>query len=105
MMNDKELKELVDKKWDVELEWCEPWAGVDAFGNMTNTHVTMSATVADCIRMTRYSRYQTFKKESSDKDAFNKTETLLKVTTIPDEELLYDFIVVNWAEVKETKEK
>jgi len=61
------------------LQWDEPRRGKDAQGNEVTAHVTMRATVHDCINMARFA------------------EDFAGPTNTNEAELLNNFIAVNWA--------
>lgn len=71
------INTLLQNKDKFFLCWDEPWPGKDE--NLTNTtcSITLKATVADCIRIQRL------------KDT--------RYVDLPEEEILLDFISVNWA--------
>ena len=75
-MNIKEL--LTTPK--IQLEWVEPWEGRDASGKSVFTHIILRATVTDCICMQR-----------------KKSNDLRPSVLYSDEELLSDFVAINWA--------
>lgn len=65
------------------LEWFEPQAGL--YGNREVTaHITLSATIQDCINMQRHIQGQ---RERGNVDS-------------SDEDLLAEFIAVHWAQLK-----
>lgn len=85
-MNTDELLENPEMR----LEWVEPWRGEDESGNRVDANVVLSATVADCIKLSRVSA--------------NPGGTIrAKPCKLSDKELLDSFIAVNWATVAETE--
>ena len=77
-----ELKELLENKDDIYLEFVEPWPAFDSVFDEVDAHIILRATVADCINIQRFA---------------NKTNN--RQIRFSDEELLDQFIVVNWATV------
>lgn len=68
-------------KW--YLKWDEPYPAISKDGNSVDAHVTLCASIHDCINMSRLSAQShiTYANEISDKD------------------LLIHFISINWATV------
>ncbi len=72
------LDTLLDSK-ETMLYWREPWEVINSGGYNVLAHITMSATVDDCINIARVTAVKNGFKTESDKD------------------LLLDFIAVHWA--------
>ena len=47
------INEMLEKRHEVYLEWHEPRPGISSDGNEVHANVTLSATVHDCINMSR----------------------------------------------------
>jgi hypothetical protein len=84
MNNDRrqKLMELLDSQDTVMLEWVEPWPARGPKENKLDAHITIKATVRDCINLQR----ETDRKEG-------------RITMDDDLQKLDQFIVVNFARV------
>ena len=71
---------MLENRFTTMLEWIEPWPARGPEGNLLDANVVLSATVHDCINLSRAS-------------AFSAGRS----TTGKDIEHLQDFIVIHWA--------
>lgn len=46
-------EQLLENRHQARLEWVEPWPAVGPQGNTLTAHVTLSATVHDCVNLQR----------------------------------------------------
>ena len=83
-MNDKDksVEALLEARHETYLEWGEPHPACGPEGNKLDAHVTLRATVHDCINMAR-----------------RMAKAHNKPTMGNDYEFLLDFIAVNWATI------
>jgi hypothetical protein len=79
------LEQILERREDLRLSWCEPWPASASDGAETHAHVTLTATVDDCIAMARYVHLA--------------REKPLPTEDLTDEVLLGDFVAVHWATV------
>jgi len=73
---------LLEARHTARLQWKEPWPALAAEGSRVDAHVTLSATVHDCVNMQRH-----------------KGMAIERVRA-KDAELLESFMAVNWAKVQ-----
>lgn len=52
-MDESRIEKLLESRHEVVLEWDEPWAAFAPQGEPIDAHVTMRATVHDCVNMAR----------------------------------------------------
>ena len=76
-------EELLEARHTAHLTWCEPWPACGPEGNELHAHVTMRATVHDCINLQRQA-----------------AKTMGRPTMGDDLNHLLDFIATNWAQVE-----
>jgi len=77
-----DLSDLLEARHEAYLEWNEPWPACGPEGNDLDAHVTLRATVHDCINMSRRAAKASGFPTASD-----------------DENHLLDFIAVHWVSV------
>ena len=76
------IEEMLESRHTTHLTWYEPWSAAGPEGNDLLAHVTLSATVDDCINMSRAAaRGNNHPTSGRDRD------------------FLLDFILTHWAEV------
>lgn len=76
----KTVEEMLESRHETWLQWCEPWPACGPQGNELDAHVTMSATVHDCVNLQR------------------KVAKLANRPTMGDDRNhLLDFIAIHWA--------
>lgn len=46
-------EELLEGRHEIKLEWAEPWPACGPEGNDLDAHITISATVHDCVNTAR----------------------------------------------------
>ena len=73
---------LLESRHTAMLEWVEPWPACGPKGNTLDAHVTLRATVHDCINLQRAADGQAGRPTMGD-----------------DEQRLDEFMVVHWATV------
>ena len=76
------IEELLSRKHDTYLSWVSPRPAVDKNGNVVDASVKCTATVKDCVNLAR-----------------NRCFRYGVLIDISDEELLGEFIDINWAGV------
>lgn len=81
-MSERELSDLLERRHEAQLEWCEPWLACGPEGNDLDAHVTLRATVHDCINMQRRAAREAGRQTMGD-----------------DANHLLDFMAVHWASV------
>jgi len=47
------INEMLEKRHNVKLEWCEPWPACGPEGNDLDAHIILRATIHDCINLQR----------------------------------------------------
>lgn len=72
----KTLRELLENRHDIYLKWVEPTVGKSVDSNIVTVHLTLEASVHDCINKYRYDH---------------------QCGAMKDCVALSEFIVVNWA--------
>lgn len=76
------IDDLLENRHTAELEWGEPWPATGPEGNDISAHITLRATVHDCVNLAR---------------------SMAKAHGMPtmgnDAEFLQEFIAVHWAAV------
>jgi hypothetical protein len=72
--------ELLEKRHEVKLEWAEPWPACGPDGKDVDAHITISATVHDCVNLQRVA-----------------ARAKGQPTVGNDEQFLLDFMAVHWA--------
>ena len=77
------IEQILKSKAIRYLSWVEPWPAIDSNNDTIYGHVTLRATVQDCINMQRA--------------ANNKNCITAKYTDL---QLLNDFIIINWAKIE-----
>lgn len=86
--SDRRLIRLLESRHETWLEWYEPWPALGPQDNKIDAHITLSATVHDCINLQRVKWHD----HGSEHISRNK-------------DLLAEFIAVNWAKIIEPNEK
>lgn len=84
MSKQLDIPSLLERRHEVVLQWYEPYPACGPEGNDLDAHVTLRASVHDCINMQRL-----------------VARSLGRPTMGDDENHLLDFIAVNWAHVVE----
>ena len=82
---EERVEAMLENRHTWRCEWCEPWPATGPEGNDVSAHITLSATIHDCINLER----------SVSKAAGRPTEG-------KDGDRLLDFIAVHWAKVVRT---
>lgn len=75
-------KEILSRRHELAIEWCEPWQGLSALGKECDVHVILRAGVDGCIALQRATWVEV---------------GYTKAHTASEEEALEEFIVVHWA--------
>ena len=73
-------KEILSRRHELIVEWCEPWQGLSAYGKECYAHVTLRTSVDGCIALQRAAW-----KDIEDARAASE------------EAALEEFVVVHWA--------
>jgi hypothetical protein len=81
-----EIQKLLESRHTTMLEWKEPWPACGPEGNKLDAHITLRASVHDCINLQR----------AADQQAGRTTEG-------KDLERLEDFILVHWADIVQSE--
>ena len=84
MKQPKTLSDLLESQHETLLQWCEPWPARGAEGNDLVAHITLRATVHDCINMQR-----------------RAAKAAGRPTIGNDGNHLLDFIAIHWTQVVE----
>jgi hypothetical protein len=79
------LEKILAERQNLKLSWGEPWPAVKPDGSDGDAHVTLTASVDDCIALARYIHIHHAKK--------------IPLEQLTDEMLLGDFLAVHWATV------
>jgi hypothetical protein len=78
------VKQLLEDRHRYWLEWSEPWPALGPQDNKIDAHITLSATVNDCVNLQRVKWHD------------HGSEHLGR-----DSDLLDEFIAINWTTVIE----
>ena len=81
-VGDQRLVRLLEARHEARLEWHEPWPALGPQDNKIDAHITLSATVHDCVNLQRVKWHD------------HGTEHMLR-----DKDLLAEFIAINWATI------
>lgn len=77
-------QEMLEKRHELKLMWCEPWPACGPEGNELSSYVELRATVHDCINMQRLASKQ------------------MGCSTMgEDERHLLDYMAIHWATLVE----
>lgn len=79
------IEKILAERQNLKLSWSEPWPASKEDGSDSDAHVTLTASVDDCIAMARYVHMRSVKN--------------IPLEQLTDEVLLGDFIAVHWATV------
>ena len=74
--------DMLEHRKTLRLRWFEPWPGLSRSRKPVDAHVTISATIDDCVNMQRMSEAKSHPKQRS-----------------KDKELLFHFIATRYAEL------
>lgn len=84
MMIRMSTDQLLEARHEAKLQWFEPWPACGPEGNELSAHISLQATVHDCINLAR---------------SVAKSKGLPTMCNY--RELLLDFMAVHWAKVVE----
>jgi hypothetical protein len=76
------IDELIENRLTAMLEWPEPWPAIGPDGNDVSAHITLRATVNDCINLSR-----------------SAAKAGGRPTSGNDADLLQEFMAVHWATI------
>lgn len=77
-------KEILNRRHELAIEWCEPWQGCSTSGKECDVHVTFRTSVDGCIALQRKAWAEV---------------GYTKANTASEEDAITEFIVVHWATV------
>lgn len=77
-------KEILSRRHELAIEWCEPWQGLSISGKECDVHVTLRVSVDACIALQRKAWVEV---------------GYAKANTASEEDAIEEFIVVHWATV------
>lgn len=83
-----DLLALLESRHDTLLQWFEPWSACGPEGNDLDAHITLMATVHDCINLSRYAARQAGRETMGN-----------------DGNHLLDFMAIHWARVVGANER
>lgn len=77
-------KEILNRRHELVVEWCEPWQGLSAGGKECDAHVTLRTSVDGCIALQRKAWVEA---------------GYVRANTASEEDAIAEFIIVHWATI------